>query len=50
MNAIMASRGCPNNCTFCCVKNMFGRKMRYRDVEDVCEEISEMNDDLILLA
>ena len=50
MNAIMASRGCPNNCTFCCVKNMFGRKMRYRDVEDVCEEISEMNDDLILFA
>ena len=24
--------------------------MRYRDVEDVCEEISEMNDDLILFA
>ncbi len=50
MNAIMGIRGCPNNCTFCCVKNMFGRRMRYRTVEDICDEISEMNDDLILFA
>ena len=50
MNAIMASRGCPNNCSFCCVKNMFGRKMRYRDVDDVCSEISQMGDGLILFA
>ncbi len=46
-NAIMASRGCPNNCSFCCVKNMFGRVMRYRDVDDVCSEIRDMNDDFI---
>lgn len=50
MNAIMASRGCPNNCSFCCVKNMFGRIMRYRDVDDVCNEIRDMNNDLILFA
>ena len=50
MNAIMATRGCPNDCHFCCVKNMFGRRMRYREVEDVCDEISHMNDDLILFA
>lgn len=50
MNAIMGTRGCPNNCTFCCVKNMFGRKMRYRSVEDICAEISDMNDGLILFA
>lgn len=50
MNAIMATRGCPNNCSFCCVKNMFGKPMRLRKIEDVCNEISKMSDDLILFA
>lgn len=37
--AIQTSRGCPFNCDFCLVSNMFGRKMRHRDIENVVEEI-----------
>jgi radical SAM superfamily enzyme YgiQ (UPF0313 family) len=37
--AIQTSRGCPFNCDFCLVSKMFGRKMRYREVENVVEEI-----------
>ncbi|MFZ4522866.1 MAG: B12-binding domain-containing radical SAM protein [Bacteroidales bacterium] len=37
--AIQVSRGCPFNCDFCLVSKNFGRKMRYRDIENVVEEI-----------
>jgi len=37
--AVQASRGCPFNCDFCLVSKLFGRKMRYRDIENVVEEI-----------
>jgi radical SAM superfamily enzyme YgiQ (UPF0313 family) len=37
--AIQVSRGCPFNCDFCLVSRNFGRKMRYRDIENVVEEI-----------
>jgi radical SAM superfamily enzyme YgiQ (UPF0313 family) len=37
--AIQVSRGCPFNCEFCLVSKMFGRKMRYRDIDDVVAEI-----------
>jgi len=34
---IMATRGCPFNCTYCA--HMFGRRVRKRSVENVVEEI-----------
>lgn len=37
--AIQVSRGCPFNCDFCLVTKNFGQKMRYRDIENVVEEI-----------
>jgi radical SAM superfamily enzyme YgiQ (UPF0313 family) len=37
--AVQTSRGCPFNCDFCLVSKMFGRKMRYREIENVVEEI-----------
>lgn len=37
MGVLMASRGCPFSCTYCF--NMWGRKVRYRSVENVIEEI-----------
>jgi len=37
--AIQVSRGCPFNCDFCLVSKIFGRKMRYRDIDNVIEEI-----------
>ena len=37
--AIQVSRGCPFNCDFCLVSKNFGRKMRYREISNVIEEI-----------
>jgi radical SAM superfamily enzyme YgiQ (UPF0313 family) len=37
--AVQASRGCPFNCDFCLVSKMFGRKMRWREIGNVVEEI-----------
>ncbi len=37
---VLASRGCPHNCTFCCVTLMFGRGYRFRNKEKVLEELA----------
>ena len=36
---ISTSRGCPYDCVFCTVSSTFGRKYRFRDAENVQEEI-----------
>lgn len=41
---IQTSRGCPYNCTFCSVTRMFGRRMRYRDVDAVIDDLRKYND------
>jgi radical SAM superfamily enzyme YgiQ (UPF0313 family) len=38
---IMTSRGCPYNCDFCCVTNLFGKEMRHIPVENVVRDIKE---------
>ena len=40
--AVQASRGCPYHCDFCLVPELFGRKMRYRDIENVVAEIKAL--------
>jgi len=40
ITSVSMSRGCPNNCTFCSVTTMFGRKYRYRSAESVIQELS----------
>jgi radical SAM superfamily enzyme YgiQ (UPF0313 family) len=37
--AVQVSRGCPFNCEFCLVTKTFGRKMRYREIDNVVAEI-----------
>lgn len=39
---VQLSRGCPFNCQFCLVTKIFGKKMRYRDIDNVIEEISSL--------
>lgn len=39
---IMASRGCPFECIFCCSKTMWRKSVRFRTVESVVNEIIEM--------
>ncbi len=36
---ILTSRGCPYDCTFCSVTQMFGHKFRRRSVENVMDEL-----------
>jgi radical SAM superfamily enzyme YgiQ (UPF0313 family) len=36
---IMFSRGCPNDCEFCCVHMVYGRKQRFIPVENVVADI-----------
>ena len=38
---IMTTRGCPYNCDFCCVTNLFGKKIRHVPIENVVRDIQE---------
>jgi len=38
---VMTTRGCPYNCDFCCVTNLFGKKIRHIPVENVIRDIQE---------
>jgi radical SAM superfamily enzyme YgiQ (UPF0313 family) len=37
----MTTRGCPYNCDFCCVTNLFGKKIRHIPIENVVRDIKE---------
>ena len=37
--AVMASRGCPNQCSFCNTPVFWGKKVRYREPEQVVDEV-----------
>ncbi|RKZ45651.1 MAG: hypothetical protein DRR16_21975 [Candidatus Parabeggiatoa sp. nov. 3] len=41
--AIMASRGCPYHCTFCASHTVHGRVPRWRDIQNVVDEIRWLN-------
>jgi radical SAM superfamily enzyme YgiQ (UPF0313 family) len=40
---VMTTRGCPYNCDFCCVHDIFGRRIRHLPVENVVRDIEESN-------
>ncbi|MBN1408270.1 MAG: B12-binding domain-containing radical SAM protein [Calditrichaceae bacterium] len=39
---IQTSRGCPYACEFCLVHNLFGKPQRYRELDNVIEEIKNL--------
>jgi radical SAM superfamily enzyme YgiQ (UPF0313 family) len=39
---MVTSRGCPFDCNFCSVTQMFGRQFRFRETEDVIAEMAEL--------
>lgn len=41
---VMTSRGCPYNCSFCLVKEMFGRRYRFRSPERVIADLRAIAD------
>ena len=38
---IMTTRGCPYDCDFCCVSNLFGKKIRHIPIENIVRDIQE---------
>jgi magnesium-protoporphyrin IX monomethyl ester (oxidative) cyclase len=42
---VFATRGCPYGCIYCGSHNIFGRKIRYRPVDDVVDEMAELSQD-----
>jgi len=48
LNAVSATRGCPNTCSFCCVRLMFGGTVRQRPVGEVVDEVSRLEDGLVI--
>jgi len=42
---VFATRGCPYGCIYCGSHTIFGRRIRYRPVEDVVDEIEELRRD-----
>lgn len=38
---IMTTRGCPYDCDFCCVTDLFGKKIRHIPIENVVRDIKE---------
>jgi radical SAM superfamily enzyme YgiQ (UPF0313 family) len=41
---VFATRGCPYGCIYCGSHNIFGRRIRYRPVDDVVSEIAELKE------
>ncbi len=42
LSMVMTSRGCPYQCHFCSSKNMWGKTVRFRSIENVLEEIQQL--------
>jgi len=42
--SIITSRGCPFNCGFCGARSIWGKRVRFRNVENVIAEILEVRD------
>ncbi len=38
---VMTTRGCPYNCDFCCVTNLYGKKIRHVPVKNIVRDIRE---------
>ncbi len=39
---VQTTRGCPYNCEFCLVTNMFGKKVRFREIDNIIAEINAL--------
>lgn len=40
--AVFSSRGCPHNCSYCCLKQIYHKEFRTRPVNDVIENIKDI--------
>lgn len=44
LGMILTSRGCPFNCNFCCSVRLWGRRVVYRSIDNVVEEIKQVKE------
>lgn len=42
---IQTSRGCPFHCSFCSVTSMFGKRFRFRSIENIIRELRQYKDE-----
>ena len=42
LDMVMTSRGCPYSCAFCASHNMWGKKVRFRSIGNIIDEINEL--------
>lgn len=47
---IEIARGCPYSCDFCSVQDMFGKKYRFRPIDEIIREISDLSAKRVLFA
>lgn len=47
LNSIIATRGCPNRCDFCCVRKMYSG-YRARPIEQVIREVERLDNNIIV--
>jgi radical SAM superfamily enzyme YgiQ (UPF0313 family) len=40
---VMTTRGCPYSCDFCCVSDLYGKKIRHAPIANVVRDIEESN-------
>ena len=41
---VMSSRGCPGSCNFCCSESLWGRSIRFREIDDVLNEMDSIHE------
>ncbi len=47
--SIQTARGCPLNCSFCSVTAFYGRRLRYRPIENVLQEFKLIRENYVLI-
>ena len=50
IDSIQATRGCPNNCQFCAIRNIEGRVLRARPIKKVMDEIESIRKKYLFFA
>ncbi len=45
---VMTTRGCPYNCDFCCVSNLYGKTIRHAPIANVVRDIEESNNKIYI--
>lgn len=48
LNSVIATRGCPNHCEFCCVRKMFDGCFKMREIPSILEEIKSFDENIII--